>query len=158
MCRVRALCYAPRCCALRRALRLAFNSIQFNSIQFNSIQFNSIQFNSIQFNSIQFNSIQFNSIQFNSIQFNSIQFNSIQFNSIQFNSIQFNSIQFNSIQFNSIQLFTCRHKATAPQATHVHMTVYVTCRAACAVVRVCTVRSLRVCMRSVGTLFRARGK
>ena len=48
--------------------------------------------------------------------------------------------------------YTCRHKATAPQATHVHMTVYVSCRACvhCAL-------SAGVCMRSVGTLFRARG-
>ena len=158
MCSVRVLRSTVLHGVTLRVLRLAFiqfnsiqfNSIQFNSIQFNSIQFNSIQFNSIQFNSIQFNSIQFNSIQFNSIQFNSIQFNSIQFNSIQFNSIQFNSIQFNSIQFNSIQFihFTCRHKATAPQGTHVRVTVYLSFYAACAIVW--------VCMWSVGTLFAQR--
>ena len=56
-----------------------------------------------------------------------------------------------------IHSFTCRHKATAPQATHVHMTVYVSCRAACAVVRVCTVRSLRVCACGVWAHFFAQG-
>ena len=57
-----------------------------------------------------------------------------------------------------IHSFTCRHKATAPQATHAHMTVYVSCRAACAVVRVCTVRSLRVCACGVWAHFFAQGE
>ena len=51
-----------------------------------------------------------------------------------------------------------RHKATAPQATHVRVTVYVSCRAACAVVRVCTVRSLRVCACGVWAHFFAQGE
>ena len=55
-----------------------------------------------------------------------------------------------------IHTFTCRHKATAPQATHVHVTAYVSCRAACTVVRVCTVRSLRVCACGVWAHFFAQ--
>ena len=54
--------------------------------------------------------------------------------------------------------YTCRHKATAPQATHGHVTAYVSCRAACTVVRVCTVRSLRVCACGVWAHFFARGE
>ena len=58
----------------------------------------------------------------------------------------------------SIHSFTCRDKATAPQATHVHVTAYVPRRAACTVVRVCTARSLRVCACGVWALFFAQGE
>ena len=54
--------------------------------------------------------------------------------------------------------YTCRHKVTAPQATHVHVTAYVPRRAACTVVRVCTARSLRVCACGVWALFFAQGE
>ena len=57
-----------------------------------------------------------------------------------------------------IHSFTCRHKATAPQATHVHVTAYAPRRAACTVVRVCTARSLRVCACGVWALFFAQGE
>ena len=63
-----------------------------------------------------------------------------------------------SLIHSHIHTFTCRHKATAPQATHVHVTAYVSCRAACAVVRVCTVRSLRVCACGVWAHFFAQGE
>ena len=55
--------------------------------------------------------------------------------------------------------YTCRHKATAPQATHMHVTAYAPRRAACTVVRVCTARSLRVCVHvECGRSFSRKGK
>ena len=83
-----------------------------------------------------------------------ISFHFISFHFISFNFISFHFISFHFISFH----FTCRHKATAPQARHVHETAYVSRYAACTVVRVCTVRSMRVCACGVWAHFFAQGE
>ena len=116
--------------------------------------FHFISFHFISFHFISFHFISFHFISFHFISFHFISFHFISFHFISFHFISFHFISF-SFHFIS---FTCRHKATAPQATHVHMTVYVSCRAVCAVARVCTVRSLRVCACGVWAHFFAQGE